>query len=206
MTEPTLPPLQHLANHFFLQETETVAENLLGIVMLRRVEGTWIGGRIVETEAYLHADDRASHSARGPGKSNAAMFESAGTIYVYPIHAKVCFNIVTQPEKIGAAVLIRALEPVWGIETMKKLRGVDSITRLTSGPAMLCQALAIDRDLSGRRLRDETDLILTRPNTVTPEPIAVSNRIGITKSADLPLRFFLRGNRFVSGAKRLHRA
>ncbi len=172
--------------------------------MLRRVEGAWIGGRIVETEAYLHNEDLASHSARGPGKSNAAMFESPGTIYVYPIHAKVCFNIVTQPKNSGAAVLIRALEPIWGIERMKKLRGVESITRLTSGPAMLCQALAIDRDFSGRRLRGETELVLTRPKVTTLEPISVSARIGITKSIDLPLRFFLRGNRFVSGPRYLH--
>ena len=132
------------------------------------------------------------------------MFEPAGTIYVYPIHAKVCFNIVTQPKNVGAAVLIRALEPVWGVDYMKNLRGVSSITRLTSGPAMLCQALAIDRDINARPLFRETELILTQPDTVTSEPVAVTNRIGITKSTDLPLRFFLRGNRFVSGPKFHH--
>jgi DNA-3-methyladenine glycosylase len=204
MTEPPLPPLQHLPNLFFRQETETVARKLLGILMLRRVQGTWIGGRIVETEAYLHINDFASHSARGLGKSNAAMFDAAGTIYVYPIHAKVCFNIVTQSKNVGAAVLIRALEPLWGIETMKELRGVDSIDRLTSGPAMLCQSLAIERDLNGHRLHDEPDLMLTQPETTLAEAITVSHRIGINKSADLPLRFFLRGNRFVSGPKAQH--
>ncbi len=179
-------------------ETETVARNLLGVMLLRRLEDRWIGGRIVETEAYLHAEDLASHSARGRRNSNAAMFARPGTIYVYPIHAKVCFNIVTEPEGLGAAVLVRALEPIWGLEHMAIHRGLTTPTRLTSGPAMLCQALAIDRSFNDRHLEDETRLLLCDAPPTGEIDVGVSPRIGITKSADMPLRFFIRDNRFVS--------
>ncbi|TWU57239.1 DNA-3-methyladenine glycosylase [Rubripirellula reticaptiva] len=201
MTEPELDNPKQLVASYFAEDTESVARNLLGALLLRRINEQWIGGRIVETEAYLHEHDLASHSARGKGNSNAAMFAEPGTIYVYPIHAKVCFNVVTQPENVGAAVLVRALEPIWGIDVMETHRGLTTPTRLTSGPAMLCQALAIDRSFNGRHFTDEPRLMLCQNHVSTEFDIVASPRIGISKSVDLPLRFFIKDNRFVSRRK-----
>ncbi len=182
-----------------------VARRLLGAYLLSCMDGEWVGGRIVETEAYLADDDLASHSVRGRRNSNASMFAAAGTLYVYPIHAKYCFNIVTEEPGVGAAVLVRALEPIWGVQRMIDRRANSSIARLTSGPAMMCQALAIDRRFDSRHVLTETDLILSPTPLTAQEEIAISPRIGINKSSELPLRFFIRGNRFVSGPKHWHR-
>ena len=128
-----------------------VARELLGKVLLRKLRGQWLGGRIVETEAYLAAGDPASHSAAGKKRSNAAMFGPPGTLYVYPIHARFCMNAVTEKEGTGSAILIRAIEPIWGMERMHEHRGTDDPRRLTRGPAMLCQALQVDRALDAGR-------------------------------------------------------
>jgi DNA-3-methyladenine glycosylase len=205
-----LPPKRcRLARSFYDRPTEQVARELLGKVLLRRVAEAWIGGFIVETEAYLPCGDLASHSARGKTPSNAAMFGRPGTLYVYPIHAKFCMNVVTESTGKGSAVLIRALEPIWGIEQMMQRRGTDRIRQLTRGPAMLCQALQVDR------AQDKTDLV-NGPELLIAEPaeqvlssgigqIVVGPRIGISSAADLPLRFFLDGNWFVSGRASDHR-
>ena len=157
----------------------------------------------METEAYLASGDLASHSARGQTKSNAAMFGPAGTLYVYPIHAKHCMNVVTDRLGKGSAVLIRAIEPVWGIDQMIKNRGTDRLRQLTRGPAMLCQALRIDR------LQDKIDLmrddeILIGEGVQPTLDIVATPRIGISNDADLLLRFFVDGNWFVSGLARDH--
>ena len=114
-----------------------------------RVPDQILGGLIVETEAYLAADDPASHSHRGPTPRNRSMFAEPGTLYVYSIHAKYCMNAVTEAEGVGSAVLIRAMEPIWGIELMQFARGTEDRLRLCRGPAMLCQALSIDRSYDG---------------------------------------------------------
>ena len=142
-----------LPRSFYERPTELVARELLGKALLRRVGEEWLGGLIVETEAYLASGDLASHSARGETRSNAAMFGRPGTLYVYPIHAKYCMNVVTDPMGQGSAVLLRALEPVWGIEQMMRNRSTSQLRQLTRGPAMLCQALAVDR------AQDKTDLV-----------------------------------------------
>jgi DNA-3-methyladenine glycosylase len=181
-----------------------VARELLGKALLRKTGGAWVGGLIVETEAYLPAGDLASHSARGKTPGNASMFGPPGTLYVYPIHAKHCLNAVTEEEGIGSAVLIRALEPIWGIERMQSQRGLNDLRRLTSGPAMLCQALRVDRSDDG------TDLVRNRgiriATLLEPAPIEIhcSPRIGISKAVDHPCRFFIRHNRYVSGRLRDH--
>lgn len=206
MPQPPLPALEPLPQSFFAHPTSVVARNLLGASMLRRFGKRWVGGRIVETEAYLHEDDLASHSARSRRTSNASMFEAPGTVYVYPIHAKYCFNIVTEAVGLGAAVLVRALEPLWGIEVMMDRRGQRSVERLTSGPAMLCQALGIDRSFDRHHLHELKDLKIVAGDVIDERDTAISRRIGISKSADLQLRYFLRGNRFVSGPRHWHQA
>ncbi len=194
-----------LSRDFFDRPTSIVARGLLGKTLLRRTQGQWVGGYIVETEAYLPCGDPASHSARGKTPSNAAMFERAGTLYVYPIHAKFCMNVVTESSGLGCAVLIRAIEPSEGIDIMKANRGYEDLRRLTRGPAMLCQALAVDRKQDGIDLLAGTELLIREGRRHDPAEVTTSTRIGISSATDLQLRFFVEGNRFVSGRASDHR-
>ncbi len=162
-------------------------------------------GLIVEVEAYLADDDPASHSYRGPGRKNASMYKPAGTLYVYPIHAKYCLNVVTEPEGRGAAVLIRALEPCEGVDLMRINRsGAGS---LATGPARLCQALGVDRGFDGEDLIMSDRIWIEEcplPNPDSQVRIAASRRIGISQATELVLRWFVDGNRYVSGCARDH--
>ena len=199
-----MPPINNrLPRSFYDRAPATVARELLGKPLLRRLHGKWLGGRIVETEAYLSSDDLASHSSRGKTRSNAAMFGPPGTLYVYPIHAKFCMNTVTESSGIGSAVLIRAIEPIWGIQTMQKNRGTEDPRRLTRGPAMLCQALDVDRRCDHTDLIDGSDLRIL-DDAIKLHRITSTPRIGITNASSLVLRFFVDGNRFVSGKVRDH--
>ncbi|WP_182866770.1 DNA-3-methyladenine glycosylase [Rhodopirellula sp. JC639] len=174
---------------FYRRATAVVAKQLIGKALLHRVDGQWLGGWIVETEAYLDRNDPASHAARGKTPSNASMFAGPGTLYVYPIHAKYCLNAVTQDEGQGAAVLVRAIEPIWGLDRMRQSRGHDDPKRLTRGPAMLCQALRIDRKDDGRCLvRDEALGVFDAPSQ-PPRRVRVTKRIGISKAQHRNLRF-----------------
>ncbi|MFG0266743.1 MAG: DNA-3-methyladenine glycosylase [Rhodopirellula sp. JB055] len=199
-----LPP------EFFDRRPEVVARQLLGCGFARQIEGIWVGGWIVETEAYLSRRDAASHSARGEKPGNVSMFGRPGTLYVYPIHARHCVNLVTEPAGRGSAVLIRALQPVWGIDRMVRHRGLvagSSLDRrtLTTGPGRLCHALAIDRRCDGvDPAVEEAWRVFSGPR-VPRSRVTTTPRIGISQSAELPLRFFVDGNRFVSGLARQHR-
>ncbi|MEM9367915.1 MAG: DNA-3-methyladenine glycosylase [Planctomycetota bacterium] len=184
---------------FFARDTTVVARQLLGLKLLKRSGRRWCGGLIVETEAYLPEGDFASHAARGQTGGNTSMFGQPGTLYVYPIHANHCLNMVTEAEGVGAAVLIRALEPTDGVSQMVKRRKTDEPRRLTSGPGMLCQALGVVRRHDGDELRESAGWRLECGVTVNADRIAAGPRIGISKSQTLPLRFFVDGNRFVSG-------
>lgn len=168
---------------------------------MRRIEGQWIGGQIVETEAYLPDGDPACHAARGQTPSNSSMFQRAGTLYVYPIHAKHCMNAVTEAKGRGSAVLIRAVEPLWGLESMKRNRGQEDPRKLLRGPAMLCQALRIDRQQDGIDLASCRDVIIAEYCRLTDVDVVATPRVGISQATELPLRFTIRGNRFVSGKK-----
>lgn len=191
---------------FYDRPTAIVAAELIGKVLVRQIasdgKAIWAGGRIVETEAYLATGDLASHSQRGQTKSNASMFARPGTAYVYPIHAKHCFNVATEAAGNGSAVLIRAIEPIWDLDGMKSRRSQTLPNRLTSGPAMICQALAIDRDDDGTDLINDRHFRIATMNDTDDLTVRASPRIGISKSAELPLRFFVLDNPFVSGPKR----
>jgi DNA-3-methyladenine glycosylase len=193
-----LPPLRHRLNRaFYDQPTSIVARHLLGKALLRRIDGRWVGGIIVETEAYLSDGDLASHSHRGRTPSNDSMFQKAGTLYVYPIHAKHCLNAVTEKPGQGSAVLIRAIHPLWGIDVMQVNRGFQDLGRLTRGPAMLCQALNVDRADDGLDLVTDANIaILAIANHGLS--VAVTPRIGISKSCELPLRFMMKDSPFIS--------
>lgn len=175
----------------FVARSDHVARALIGTVLL--VDG--VGGRIVETEAYDH-EDPASHSFSGPTPRNAVMFGPPAHVYVYRSYGlHWCLNIVCCEEGHGAAVLIRAIEPLEGIGTMRARRGVQDVRLLCSGPGRLCQALAITREHNGMRI-DAAPFELTPP-TRAPS-IVCGPRIGISKAVDVPWRFGLVGSRFVS--------
>lgn len=196
----------------FSGTTRQLAKRLLGKTLARRTrDGPILKGTIVEVEAYLADCDSASHCFGGKKNKNASMFSSAGTLYVYPIHAKHCVNVVTEGEGQGAAVLIRAVEPFEGLDWMRKSRGLETLARtrkshqdiiLTQGPGRLCQAFDIDRGLDGVDL-GTCRLVWIEPPSPEVErrkwKTRISPRIGITKAKSLPLRYFVDGNLFVSG-------
>ncbi len=177
-----------------------VSKRLLGSVLVRVADGRRIAGRIVEIEAYRGAEDPASHAFRGMTRRNSVMFGEPGHAYVYfTMGMHWCLNVTTEePGKAGAA-LIRALEPVEGIEFMMKLRGLRRAEDLTSGPAKLTQALKIDGKMNGEDLADSPRLFLERGPSV--KEIGVSSRVGISRGAEHKWRFFEKGNRYVSKGK-----
>ncbi|MFO7259888.1 MAG: DNA-3-methyladenine glycosylase [bacterium] len=204
------PALRPLPPDFYARAADEVARDLLGAVLVSTVGGALVSGRIVETEAYLGPHDPASHAAERIGRTarNAAMFGPPGIAYVYRIYGlHWCLNAVTGEEGYPAAVLIRALEPLHGIEVMRRRRrrgrapagnaGVRPERELTAGPARLAEALAIDGSLNGHPLQDPP-LVLAAGEPVHPAEVEAAPRIGVTRAADWPLRFFIRGNPWVS--------
>jgi DNA-3-methyladenine glycosylase len=170
---------------FFGRSVHEVAPELVGATLLF----AGVGGRVVEVEAYHHTDP-AAHSFRGPTARNAVMFGPPGFAYVYRsygIHALL--NAVAEEDGLGAAVLIRAIEPLEGIELMRARRGVRRDQELTNGPGKLTEALAIGLEMNGVSLEDGPIRIEPRPADARPPLIVTGTRIGITKAADLPWRF-----------------
>jgi len=183
-------------------ETTALAKLLIGKSLFRKIGKTTLSGRIVETEAYLPSGDSACHAAAKRTPRNEVMFSFGGVAYVYAIHAKHCFNIVSESEGLGCAVLIRAAEPISGIEEMKANRETDSIYNLLSGPGKLCQAMKIDRSLNGKDLSKPNGVWIEDDGSkVDASRIKVTNRIGVTSAAELPLRFVLANSEFASGPK-----
>lgn len=185
----TLPPRLH--RPFFDRPVLKVASDLIGATLTFRD----VGGIIVEAEAY-HQTDPAAHSFNGRTNRNAIMFGPAGYAYVYRSYGiHWCVNFVCEAEGSASAVLIRALEPTHGIPAMRRRRGVKEERLLCSGPGRLCEALGITRAQDGLAL-DKPPFEL-RARSETPEIVA-GVRIGITKAADLPWRFGLKGSRYLS--------
>jgi len=185
-----------LPQSFYERDTVAVARDLLGCLLINRDKDGAAAGRIVEVEAYLR-DDPAAHSYRGMTERNRAMFGPAGHAYVYRIYGlHTCVNAVTGAEGRGEAVLIRALEPVAGIDLMQARRGRDDLISLANGPGKLTEALGITTDLDGTSL--SCGPLQINPPTARREEIVQTTRIGITKAADLPLRFCLKGNPYLS--------
>ena len=175
----------------FLGDSQEVARSLIGAIML--VDG--VGGRIVETEAYDRLDP-ASHSFSGPTPRNQAMFGPPGRAYVYRSYGiHWCLNFVCREEGHGAGVLIRALEPMLGLDRMRERRGLEDVRLLCSGPGRVGQALGITRDLNGKRL-DQAPFQVRSP----AQPVAVVQgpRIGISKAMEVHWRFGLQSSVFLS--------
>lgn len=200
-----LPPEPPLPQSFYDRDVIQVARELVGKRIYRLSRSGIAVGRIVETEAYLAAGDSACHAARGMTRKNASMFGPPGRAYVYSIHARWCLNTVTQPRGVPSAVLIRAVQPLLGIERMQRRRNLERTIDLARGPSRLCEAFQIDRRLDGWDLSRGRRLWLT-PDPDVPVPdhrIGNSPRIGVTSAFELCLRFYLRGSEYVSGPKRL---
>jgi DNA-3-methyladenine glycosylase len=184
---------------FFRRPTEVVAAELLGMIVVSTVGGEVTEARIVETEAYLGYDDPASHGyLHRRNARNAALFGPAGLWYVYLSYGMHwCANLVCQKAGLASAVLLRALEPLSGLQTMRGRRGDVPDRELCSGPGKLCQALGINRELDGT-IMARSPVIVRRPDQWEERPIAITPRIGITKAADWPLRFHVAGSPWTS--------
>lgn len=181
--------------------TIALARKLIGVVLVRSSPEGLVAGRIVETEAYPLRDP-ASHAFAGPSARNASMFLGPLHAYVYLIYGtSLCFNITSERAERGAAVLVRALEPLTGLELMRQRRGTGKDRALCSGPGRLTQALAIDRELDGLYLPGDHELWLAHGRR--RGAVGSSRRIGISRAAERPLRFYERGNPFVSGPRHL---
>ncbi|MDP9279559.1 MAG: DNA-3-methyladenine glycosylase [Gemmatimonadota bacterium] len=191
-----------LPRAFYERETEIVAREMLGAVLECETDAGLTSGIIVETEAYLGEHDLACHAATGRTARTEALYGPPGTSYVYFIYGMYwCFNAVTRTEGLPSAVLVRALEPLSGTALMHERRpGIRNEVDLTNGPGKLCTALGIVGSMSGKSLQRKP-LVIREGKPVPDEKVEVTTRIGITKSADWPLRWIVRGNRFVSRGK-----
>ena len=187
-----------LSREFYRRDTVRAARAMIGMYLVRDGAEGRAAGRIVETEAYLSEGDPACHAHRGPTRRNGSMFGPPGHAYVYLIYGvHRCFNAVTRPAGVGEAVLVRALEPVEGVELMERRRGTSDLRQLCSGPGKLVQALGIGPEDDGCDLLEGRLRILAPERRPRPR-IACGPRIGITKAAELELRFTWAESPFLS--------
>ena len=183
---------------FYDRDTEQVARDLLGAVLRCTTSDGVASGRIVETEAYLGEHDLACHATAGLTARTRWLYGAPGTAYVYFIYGvHWCFNAVTRAIGSPSAVLVRALEPLEGVELMRERRGVAHGRELTNGPGKLCEALGITGALNGLPLA-KSPIEILRGDPVPDSRVQVTPRIGITKSAEWPLRWLVRDNAYVS--------
>jgi DNA-3-methyladenine glycosylase len=193
-----------LPRAFYVDPPDRVAQRLLGKLLVRRQEGVRLAGRIVETEAYFGFGDPAAHAFVGKTLRNEVLFGPPGFAYVYFIYGMhFCLNISCEPDGQAGSVLLRALEPLEGLRTMARLRGLASAANprlLASGPGRLCQALGIEREThNGIDVCSGRSGLHVEDDGFEPAEIEALPRVGIRKAADRPLRFSIAGNRFVSG-------
>lgn len=189
---------------FYKRDLHTVAKELLGKYIVKKYDGFYLSGRIVEVEAYDGNIDEAAHSFRGKTKRNQVMFEGGGKLYVYFTYGMhFCANVVTGNVNDGKAILIRAVEPIDGIDQMALNRfGKTTVTEnelknLCSGPGKFCKAFNIDRNDNGTDLTGDSIFIINSTK-LKPECIVSTKRIGIKKSVDLQWRYYIKENKFVS--------
>ncbi|HXU16964.1 MAG TPA: DNA-3-methyladenine glycosylase [Terriglobales bacterium] len=193
-----------LPRAFYDRDPREVGPDLLGKVLVRKQGRKTLAARIVEVEAYLGAEDPAAHASSGKTSRNAVLFGPPGYAYVYFIYGNhYCLNVSCLPDGIPGGILFRALEPLAGTEEMFKLRRIEKgadLRRLTSGPGRLAAAFGITRERdNGKDLTDaHSDLYIAEVG-MPPSRVLITKRIGIKKAADMPLRYIVAGNRFVSG-------
>ncbi len=200
-----------LPRDFFARDPVTVARELLGKLLVRREGRQLLAGRIVEAEAYLGAADPAAHAYNGRTPRNAVLFGPPGHAYVYFIYGNhYCTNVSCVLDGDGGGVLLRALEPVLGLEAMAEARGIElppeprttQLRLISSGPGRLSEALGITRPRdNGKDFTDRRSDLWFADDGLRPDRIAVTPRININKAVDEPLRFVIAGNPFVSGKR-----
>jgi DNA-3-methyladenine glycosylase len=200
--------IRPLDRAFFVRNPPRVARELLGKVLVRNTDSGRMTARIVEVEAYLGKNDPAAHSAAGNTARNSVLFGPPGIAYIYFIYGNhYCLNVSCKPDGVAGGVLFRAVEPLSGIEEMVRRRGIKlhsdkDLPKLTSGPGRLCEAFGITRARdNGGDLTSAKSSLWLGDDGFRARGIVLTPRIGITKAADLPLRYLLGGNPFVSGRK-----
>ena len=193
-----------LPRKFYIRPVLTVAKDLLGKVLIKKDWNQVLAARIVEVEAYDGKIDESAHTFIGKTKRNEVMFNEGGYLYVYFTYgAHFCCNVVTGKKDHGTAVLIRAVEPLSGVDEMiknrfnRELKAEKEIYNLTSGPGKVCKAFGINKDHYGYDLTNSDIFIVDQPK-LKKNMIGISKRIGITKSVSLPWRFFEIGNPYLS--------
>ena len=194
--------MKKLPRSFYTRSALLVAQDLLGKILVRKIGKTTLSGKIVEVEAYLGVKDQASHAYRGKTKRNEVMFREGGYLYVYFTYGMhFCANIVTGEQDEGEAVLIRALEPVTGIEIMKRNRGfaksAGAMHALTNGPGKLCQAFGIKGKDNGSDFLGNTIFAISG-ESIPKSSIDSSGRVGISRGKEKQWRFFIKGNEWIS--------
>ncbi|HKW31829.1 MAG TPA: DNA-3-methyladenine glycosylase [Candidatus Acidoferrum sp.] len=203
LKEPAKISIRRIRRCELPEDTVKLSRFLIGKVVVHELSAGRVSGRIVETEAYPPGDP-AGHHFRGPTPRIKSMYLAPGHVYVFFNYgAHFMLNVVSEPPETAAAILIRALEPLEGIEIMQRHRKTIELLDLTRGPGRLAQALQIDRRHDGVDLCEDKKLWLGEINQPS-SPVGKSVRIGITRAADKLLRFFERGSPFVSGPKRLN--
>ncbi|MEO5580270.1 MAG: DNA-3-methyladenine glycosylase [Gemmatimonadaceae bacterium] len=192
-----------LPRAFYDRDTESVARDLLGALLECETAEGRTSGIIVETEAYLGEHDAACHAVAGPTHRTGPLYGRPGIAYVYFIYGMHwCFNAVTRAEGLPSAVLVRALQPVEGTGTMRRRRPRASTeTELTNGPGKLAAALGINGSMNRASLQ-RRPLVIREGTTIAASAIETTARVGITRAADWPLRYFIRDNPYVSRAPR----
>ncbi len=193
--DPVLP------REFYVRDPKIVAKELLGKVLVRKLEDKVLSGIIVETEAYYGFKDPASRAYGGIKKYSEPMLGKPGITFIYMVHGNWLLNIVTLPEGEASAVLIRALQPLEGVEVMKKNRGTENIYNLTNGPGKLTKALKITKELNEVDVTDEKSPLVVLKNGKLKFRVGASHRIGVKKDLPQKLRFFIEGSPYVSKRK-----
>jgi DNA-3-methyladenine glycosylase len=201
-----LSSLRILPRAFYDRDPRLVGPDLLGKILVRRQGKKILTGRIVEVEAYLGAEDPAAHASIGRTPRNAVLFGPPGRAYVYFIYGNhYCLNVSCLPDGVPGGILFRALEPMEGCKEMFKLRGIgedSDLRRLTSGPGRLAAAFGIARERdNGKDLTSLRSDLYIADDGAAPPRVLITKRVGITKAAEMPLRYIVEGNRFVSGTK-----
>jgi DNA-3-methyladenine glycosylase len=188
-----------LSKKFFEKDPALVAKDLLGKILIRRIDSKILAGKIVETEAYYGKEDPASRAYLGrPKYCVKLLYDEPGKILIYMVHANWLFNVVAHEKGKAGAVLIRAIEPIKGVEIMRKNRKVKELVNLTNGPGKLSKALKIDASLNGKFVTQKRSPVTICEGGKERLKICSSHRIGVTRDLKKKLRFFIRGNRFVS--------
>jgi DNA-3-methyladenine glycosylase len=209
----TLVQAELLKSAFFDRDPRKVARALLGKVLIRKTRRELLAGRIIETEAYLGTGDAAAHTAAGKTARNAVLFGPPGYAYVYFIYGNhYCLNVSCLPDGVPGGVLFRALEPMMGVEEMARARGMEvrsehhlaegDLKKTSSGPGRMAEAFGITRERDNEKslVSERSDLRIV-DDGYRVRRVVVTQRVGITKAAEHPLRFLIAGNAFVSGRK-----